>query len=33
MNEEQLWEKFIVSGKINDYLNYSSKKENENDNA
>ncbi len=31
MNEEQLWEKFFVSGKIDDYLNYSNKKETEND--
>lgn len=33
MNEEQLWEKFVVSGKIDDYLNYSNKKETGNDNT
>lgn len=33
MNEEQLWEKFTVSGKINDYIRYINIKEQKNDNS
>lgn len=33
MNEEQLWEIFAASGKIGDYLRYTNKKEQENDNT
>lgn len=33
MNEEQLWEKFAISGKIDDYIRYSNMKEQKNDNT
>lgn len=33
MNEEQLWEKFAISGKIDDYIRYSNTKEQNNDNT
>lgn len=33
MSEEELWDKFADSGRIDDYLRYINKKETENDNT